>query len=494
MSWRVAVLAGACLVCAAALRADTLEPPPEAEPGDYALEAADSLGEGDLELAYGAGGRVGGASQRSQRVRFQSRGAGGTLRDGNDPLSGGRLEAPAAGGTVRLGRLAPRWGRGLLLGAAADPWSRDATDRGSGAAYRGRSGEGAAYAREDGGLELLSGRFSRRRLHGVRARRGPAGFGAVGSHGAWQSSAALEHADMAVELVGDARGRWRAEGAVEHSEDAYTLSMRVRGGSSAFRSLAEPRRSGPAHALAVTCARHGDEQHAVLHGALWAFRPGVAGARGALELGRRMGQHAALAAGFEEQHGPRREPAMGATRPVGMRQGLWAEWRGATDGFTLALRHELWGERAWVRAAVRRATVVRAEGDGPGGSGWVVTHALWRVRRGESLYLPETDGDRLTLRSLSGAGERTRLELRVPALQGMARVSLALSRGGGRGSPAVWSAEWTRRSRGKPSGARRRRQRRRATRLERRTHEIRAAHASHVHGRLVRHAGPRQGP
>lgn len=487
---RSRALAWACVLImgAASARAEPLEPPPEAQGGDYALEAADSLAEGDLELAYGAGGRVGGPSQRSQRVRFKSRGAGGTLRDGSDPLSGGRLEAPAAGGTVRLGRLAPRWGRGLLLGAAADIWSRDATDRGTGAAFRGRSGEGATYAREDGRLELLSGRFSRRRLHGLRGRRGPVGFGAIGTRGAWQSSAALEREGLAAEWVGDARGRWRAEGAIDHEEDAFSLSLRVRGGSSAFRSLAEPKRSGPARALAVTFTRTGLEQHAVLHGALWAFRPGITGARGALELGRRMGQHAALAAGFEEQHGPRREPVMGAARPVGMRQGLWVDWRGTTEGLTLALRHELWGERAWVRKAVRRATVVRAEGDGPGGSGWVVTHALWRVRRGESLYLPESDGDRLTLRSLSGVGERTRFELRVPALQGMARVSLALARGGGRGSPAVWSAEWTRRSRGRPRGARRRR----ATRLERRTDEIRAAHESHVHLRLIRHAGPWQ--
>ncbi|MEO5988989.1 MAG: hypothetical protein ABIU54_01660 [Candidatus Eisenbacteria bacterium] len=453
MSARMAAWVCAFLLGIGSARAQTLEPPPEADDGDYSLEAADSLAEGDLELAYGAAGRVGGASQRSQRVRFRSHGAGGTLRDGNDPLSGGRLEAAAAGGTVRLGRLAPRWGRGLLLGAAADPWSRDATDRGSGAQYRGRSGEGATYARQDGALELLSGQFSRRRLHGIRARHGPAGFGAVGTRGAWQSSAALESEGLAAEVVGDARGRWRAEGAIDHVEDGYALSLRLRGGSSAFRSLAEPKRSGPARAVAVTFTRGGAEQHAVIHGALWAFRPGVTGARGALELARRMGQNALLAAGFEEQHGPRRESAMGASRPVGMRQGLWGEWRGTTDGLTLALRHELWGEHAWMRAAVRRATVVRAEGEGPGGSGWAVSHALWRVRRGESLYLPETDGDRLTLRSLSGIGERTRLELRVPAMQGTARLSLALARGGGRGSPAVWSAEWTRRSRSRPRPA-----------------------------------------
>jgi len=482
--------------CAGLAHADVpappVEPPPEAEGGDYSLEAADSLAEGDLELAYGAGGKVGGASQRSQRVRFKSRGAGGTLRDGSDPLAGGRLEAPAAGGTVRLGRLAPRWGRGLLLGATADPWSRDATDRGTSAAFRGRSGEGATYARDDGGFEMLTGRFSRRRLHGMRARSGPLGFGGIGTHGEWQSSAALEGDGMAAEWVGDARGRWRAEGAIDQIREGSSLALRVRAGSAAFRSLAEPKRSGPARALAATLERGDDSRRAVVHGALWAFRPGVAGARGALELAGRMGQHALLAAGFEEQHGPRREPTLGATRPVGMRQGLWAEWRGTTEGLTLGIRHELWGERAWVRDAVRRATVVRAEGDGPGGSGWIVTHTLWRVRRGESLYLPEADGDRLTLRSLSGAGDRTRLELRVPALQGMARVSLALARSGGRGSPAVWSAEWTRRSRGRARRAPRRSRRRRATRPERSTHEIRAAHEPHHDRRLVRHAGSRQ--
>ncbi len=434
-------------VIATSALAQTLEPPPEAGSGDYSLEAADSLAEGDLEVAYGTGGKVGGTSQRSQRVKFKSHGAGGSLRDGSDPLSGGRFEAPAAGGTVRLGRLAPRWGRGLLLGAGAEPWSRDATDRGSAAAFRGRSGEGATYAREGGGLELLSGRFSRRRLHGLRARHGPAAFGAVGTSQAWQSSAALEYPDFALEVAGDARGRWRAECAIAQVREGSSLSLRVRGGSQGFRSLAEPKRAGPAHALATTLEQGDAERHLILHGALWVFRPGVMGARAALELAGRIGQHGALAAGFEEQHGPRREPSMGATRPVGLRQGFWAEWRGTTPGLALALRHELWGERAWARSAVRRAAVVRAEGHGPGGSGWAVTHSLWVVRRGESLYLPETDGDRLTLRSLSGTGERMRLELRVPALQGMARVSLALARSGGRGSPATWSAEWSRRSR-----------------------------------------------
>ena len=304
LAWLARLARLACLViaCAALAHAEApapappVEPPPEADGGDYSLESADSLAEGDLELAYGAGGKVGGASQRSQRVRFKSRGAGGTLRDGSDPLAGGRLEAPAAGGTVRLGRLAPRWGRGLLLGATADPWSRDATDRGTSAAFRGRSGEGATYARDDGGFEMLTGQFSRRRLHGMRARRGPLGLGGLGTHGQWQSSAALEGDGMAAEWAGDARGRWRAEGAIDQIREGSSLALRVRAGSAAFRSLAEPKRSGPARALAVTLERGDDSRRAVVHGALWAFRPGVAGARGALELAGRMGHRGVLPA------------------------------------------------------------------------------------------------------------------------------------------------------------------------------------------------------
>src|SRR5262245_28809147 len=126
----------ACLACVAAARAavaQEVEPPPEAGEGDYTFERADSLGDAEVEVAFGAASRGGSELRRSQRVSFRGGGARGTLRDGDEALSGGRVETPLAGGTLAAGRLAPRWGRGLVLGGAGVPWVFTAEDRGAGA-------------------------------------------------------------------------------------------------------------------------------------------------------------------------------------------------------------------------------------------------------------------------------------------------------------------------------------------------------------------------
>ena len=121
-------------------------PPPEAGDGDDA-EAADTLSDDEFELAAagGSGSRV----RRSQRVVFRGGGARGTLRDGDDALAGGRLQTRlqmfAGGMLASPGRMAPRWARGLVLGGAAEPWSRRADDRGDGAVFRGRPGDGVAF-------------------------------------------------------------------------------------------------------------------------------------------------------------------------------------------------------------------------------------------------------------------------------------------------------------------------------------------------------------
>ena len=107
------------------------------------------------------------------------------MREGaGDPLAGAALDARAAGGMWRAGRLAPRWGRGLVLGSAGSPWSRAALDRGDGAPYRGRAGDGLRYRRAGPiDLEALAGRFARRDLACLRVGTAGAGVGLLGARG-----------------------------------------------------------------------------------------------------------------------------------------------------------------------------------------------------------------------------------------------------------------------------------------------------------------------
>jgi hypothetical protein len=53
------------------------------------------------------------------------------------------------------------------------------------------------------------------------------------------------------------------------------------------------------------------------------------------------------------------------------------------------------------------------------------------------------------LRASSGAGSRTRAELRFPLAAGDIRLGLTLATGGARAgvTPPVWTVEWSRRSR-----------------------------------------------
>ena len=93
----------AWLYSAHIVRAQALEPPPEAGEGDYTLERADSLDDAEFEVAIGATSHGGSSYRGSQRVSFRGGGARGTLRDGDDALAGGRVEARLAGGR-RSGR------------------------------------------------------------------------------------------------------------------------------------------------------------------------------------------------------------------------------------------------------------------------------------------------------------------------------------------------------------------------------------------------------
>ena len=76
-----------------------------------------------------------------------------------------------------------------------------------------------------------------------------------------------------------------------------------------------------------------------------------------------------------------------------------------------------------------------------------VTHAVFRARRGEHVYLPEAQADRLVLRALSGDGERTRLEIELPFAGGRAQAALNRTTSGAKPPRMQWTLEWTRRTR-----------------------------------------------
>jgi hypothetical protein len=426
------------------------EPPPEEPEGvDYEIEPADSLAEGAIELGVGASGRGGARPRQTRRVRFNDRALGGSVREGEgDPLAGGSIEAGVLAGRAGVGRLAPRWGRGLLLGAAAEPWSAAANDRGPGAPLRGRAGRGAWYRLgESGAVETLCGRFAKRDLAGGRVQAGPFGFGALADRaGEAQASLSFCRGRSEHELAFDRAGRWRAEAALERRAGSRTFAARVRGGTQELRSLAEPLRSGPARALAMELRDDACWGRVRAQAALWRFAPGRVGARAALELRRRFDPRQSLALGFEERHGTPRESG----RIPGFRQGGWSEWRGEVAGMALALRHEVLGAERLGRDAVRTVTAAQVELEGPAGSGLRITHCAYRARSGEGLYLIETSGDRVILRAVSGTGRRTCVELRALGAGGRIHAALevqgAAGEAGRQAARPRWTLEWTRRA------------------------------------------------
>lgn len=445
---RLALLVALAALAARPASGQELTPPPEAGEGDYEMERADSLAEGAYETSWSANGTPRTAPRRAQRLRFRGGGTSGSLREGDDALAGGRLEAPLARGTLRVGRLAPRWGRGLVFGAPAEVWSDVAEARGETVALRGRAGEGAAW---DAGerVTLLTGRFSRRAIHGARAGLGPLALAGAAGRPGRQASAGFGSAASAHEVAMDGRGGWRAESAWSAAEGPLALRLLARAGTPGYRSLAEPKRTGPARALAASARAGGARRDVRLLLAAWRFAPGAAGARLSAEARQSLGRSADVFAGFEEQRGTRRDPAFTAAAPApsGLRQGIWCEWRAGGARGRLALRHEWWGARAFARAAVRRVSVASAEAALPGGASLAVTHAAWLARSGERAWLLEAAEDRLVLRALSGAGTRTRAELSVPALGGRARLGIAIAQPARRSAAPRWTAEWTRRAR-----------------------------------------------
>jgi hypothetical protein len=298
------------------------------------------------------------------------------------------------------------------------------------------------------GVETIYGRFQKHELAGSRVNAGGLGLGALADrsgHAQASLSSARGLADQ--ELVCDRGGRWRAEAALEREVGSMVMTAWARGGHAGFRSLAEPRRSGPSRSLGMELSDETPWGH--LHGqaALWRFGPDRGGARTALDVELRFDQHGSLAFGCEERHGTHRESG---SNP-GFRQGGWGEWCGEVAGMALALRHEVLGAQRLGRAAVRTVTAVRLEIEGPAETGVGITHSTYRARPGESLYLAEAASDRVVLRAVSGTGRRTRVEVRAPGAGGRIHAALDVPatvgvRSGGSSRPQ-WTLEWTRRAR-----------------------------------------------
>lgn len=439
--------AGLCVLVVRAASGESLEPPPEAGEGDYALEYADSLEGGAVETTLDATGTRGTAPRRAQRLRFRGNGTDGSLRDG-DALAGGRIDAPLGDGRLRVGRLAPRWGRGLVLGAPAEPWSLESLDRGERARFAGRAGDGAAYASGGGGAEMLAGRFAKRSLAGARLARGPLALAALGGRGSGAASGAFGDDSAGLEFGLDTRGRWRAEGALEAVRDRATVVLRARGGLAGFRALAEPARAGPAQVLAASA--RAEESSRVWRGlvAWWRFAPGADGARASLEVRQRVVHHAQLVLGLEQRQGVRREPtAVASVSATALRQGFTCEWHAQAGDRDVALHHEWWGAHAFARDGRGRVFIARVSAALPCGAAIVASQSAWDVAPGESRWLADPGPDRLTLRALSGRGGRSRLELAIPCLGGRARLGAAWTDGTRTRAAPSWSAEWTRRTR-----------------------------------------------
>jgi hypothetical protein len=123
------------------------------------------------------------------------------------------------------------------------------------------------------------------------------------------------------------------------------------------------------------------------------------------------------------------------------------EWSVEAAPLRLTIRQEGWGAHGGLREPVRAATTARLEARGPREVRVSLTHSVFRARSGESLYLAEAQSDRMVLRSLSGEGDRSRLEITVPAGRGRLRADLLLGATRGVRSAPRWKIEWVRRSR-----------------------------------------------
>lgn len=440
---RAAFLLLAFTLGAARVSADTIEPPADVPEGaDHAEATDDSLSGAEVELGLGLLGDSH-SIERRRRVSFSGGDLSGTVREGRgDPLAGGSVIERGTWGELKAGKLSPRWNRGLLLGSSGNPWERAALEPGN---RGGRSGEGADVHLA-GGAELLLGHFSGRTLGGAQLKGGPFSIGLLGASGEGQATLGFAQEREAWELAMSRSGQWRAEAIWMRGSERLRWLAAVRQGSASFRSLAEPRRAGPARSVTVGMTRRTRRTTARVLTSVWRFRPARAGARNALELERALPGEGRLVVGVEEQQGYRGELRSGA----GLRQGGWIEWSRAPRPLGLLVRHEQWGTRPALREVTRAVSSCRIDARLPRGISLSIAHLVFRVRRGESLYLREAESDRLVLRALSGEGQRTQLDLRLPLGRGALRAGAQLTEPLGGRRVRRWTLEWTHRSGARP--------------------------------------------
>ena len=123
---RAALPALASAVLAATVLADPLpEPPSDADPAtDYSAAPDDSVDSGSVLVGYGLSGRAGRTPGASRSLRFRGDSIEAGLREGEaDADAGSDVSSRAHGRVLRIGRIAPAWGRGLVVGSPADPWT-----------------------------------------------------------------------------------------------------------------------------------------------------------------------------------------------------------------------------------------------------------------------------------------------------------------------------------------------------------------------------------
>ena len=396
-----------------------------------------------VEVGFGWRGSGTTAPRRSRSLRFAGEGLAGVVREGgDDPLAGAEVGARHATGEWRVGRRAPQWGCGWLVGAPLPPWGESAAPSGL---RSGPRGEVAFLSLGEGTrVEAMVGRFARQSVAALRADAGGAGVIVAGTPRGWSGlGVVLEHESATAEWSSDRAGRWRAELALARDAPVGRLALRARAGSAGYRPLLAPTRAGPGQALAADWSGPEARVRPRAGAALWSFADGLTGARGRLEVDLRLAHHAAGILGVEEQRGTRRPGAAGR----GLRQGWWAEWRGRSGPLGLSFGLENWGRRSRARDPVRSATLTAIECRLPAG-GWLRTEQrVYRSGSGEGYRAADLEADRLVLRSLSGAGERTRIEWMMPLPAGSMRAGLTLNAAASRPARTQWTLDWTRRAR-----------------------------------------------
>jgi len=130
-----------------------------------------------------------------------------------------------------------------------------------------------------------------------------------------------------------------------------------------------------------------------------------------------------------------------------MRQGWWGEWRADSGPVGLTLGVENWGRRSRARSPVRSATLASVQVRAPFGAVLRAEERTFRSGAGEGWRAPDLEADRLVLRALSGAGERTRIDLTWPGPAGRLRAGWTLTAAATKPSRPQWTLDWTRRAR-----------------------------------------------